>query len=138
MQRVTRFGVSVPTTLMKKFDDIIESERYKNRSKAISELIRSKVSESEFMKGSHFLIGTITYLYDPTVHSVLKQLHDATVSSKATVHASTSVPAKENKVLGVLTCEGDWFDIKETYQRINRTKGVEYCKASFVNPTIEE
>ncbi|MBN1786598.1 MAG: nickel-responsive transcriptional regulator NikR, partial [Candidatus Methanofastidiosa archaeon] len=70
MEKVTRFGVSVPSRLIEEFDSIIQKEKHKNRSKAITELIRSKVSESEFFKGSHKMIGTITYLYDPKVRSV--------------------------------------------------------------------
>ncbi len=138
MQRVTRFGVSIPTSLIQQFDNIIEKEKYKNRSKAISELIRAKVSETEFMKGSHSLIGTITYLYDPTIYSVLNKIQDALYESKANVISNTICSTKNDKILGVLTCSGDWFDIKDTYRRINTTKGVVYCNTSFANPAIIE
>jgi len=136
MQKVTRFGVSVPTNLIKEFDDIIEKEKYKNRSKAITELIRSKVSESEFSKGSHDLIGTITYLYDPKIRSVNGKLELDILESKANIISNSTTPYMK-KMLGVLTCSGNWFDIKETYIKIKSIKGMEYCKASFANPTIK-
>jgi CopG family nickel-responsive transcriptional regulator len=136
MQKVTRFGVSVPSTLIKEFDEIIEEEKYKNRSKAITELIRSKVSESEFAKGSHDLIGTITYLYDPAIRSVIGKIEMTVLDSKAEILSNSTVPYKA-KMMGVLSCSGNWFDIKETYIRINSIKGIEYCKASFANPTID-
>lgn len=138
MQRVTRFGVSVPVSLIKKFDQVIEIEKYKNRSKAITELIRSKVSESEFLSGSHFLVGTITYLYDPTTRSTVARIEDAIISSKATIVSNSTVPTRNSKVMGVLICCGDWFDVKDTYRKMNTTKGVEYCNTSFVNPEITE
>ena len=138
MQRVTRFGVSVPTSLIKKFDEIIEIEKYKNRSKAISELIRTKVSESEFFKGSHYLIGSITYLYNPETRSTTKKIEEIMLNSKAKIISNNISPTKGKKIIGVITCSGDWFDIKDTYRCINTTKGVEYCNTSFVNPEIVE
>ncbi|HOP09125.1 MAG TPA: ribbon-helix-helix protein, CopG family [Candidatus Methanofastidiosa archaeon] len=136
MQKVTRFGVSVPSKLIKEFDEIIDEEKYKNRSKAITELIRSKVSESEFTKGSHDLIGTITYLYDPTTRSVNGKIEMAVIESKANILSNATTPYR-SKMMGVLACYGNWFDIKETYIKINSIKGMEYCKASFANPSIE-
>ncbi len=138
MQRVTRFGVSIPTKLITQFDEIIERERYKNRSKAIAELIRGKVSETEFFKGSHYLIGTITYLYDPTVRSVCAKLQETLHASSADIISNTTVATQNNRMLGVATCSGDWFDIKDTYRKITSTKGVQYCNSSFANPYIEE
>jgi len=136
MKKVTRFGVSVPSKLIQEFDDIIDKERYKNRSKAITELIRGKVSESEFMKGAHKMIGTITYLYNPITRSVSGKIEMSLQSTKATI-ITNSITPYEGKMLGVLTCKGDWFDIKDTYIQINSIKGIEYCKASFANPNIE-
>lgn len=138
MQRVTRFGVSIPTKLIAQFDEIIERERYKNRSKAIAELIRSKVSETEFFKGSHYLIGTITYLYDPSVRSVYTKIQGALRESKAETVSNTTLPTQNDKMIGVAICAGDWFDIKDTYRKINSAKGVLYCNSSFANPYIEE
>ncbi|MHC1604642.1 MAG: CopG family ribbon-helix-helix protein [Candidatus Methanofastidiosia archaeon] len=137
MQKVTRFGVSVPTNLLKLFDEIIAEEKHRNRSKAIAALIRAKVSETEFTRGSYYLIGTITYLYNSSVTSVPTKIQDAILESKANVISNTHHIAKDGKVLGVFTCSGNWFDIKETFRTINSTKGVEFCKASFVNPKIE-
>jgi CopG family nickel-responsive transcriptional regulator len=138
MQRVTRFGVSIPTKLITQFDEIIERERYKNRSKAIAELIRSKVSETEFFKGSHHLVGTITFLYDPSVRSVYGKLQETLRESNASVISNTAVETQNDKMLGVAICAGDWFDIKDTYRKINASKGVLYCNSSFANPFIEE
>lgn len=138
MQKVTRFGVSVPTKLIKQFDEVIDRERYKNRSKAITELIRSKVSETEFFKGSHVLIGTITYLFDPSVRSVCARLQEVTATSKAHIISTTTTATQNEKMLGVIICSGDWFDIKDTYRLVNTAKGVIYCNTSFANPFIEE
>lgn len=58
------------------------------------------------------------------------------LDSKAEVISNTTTPYK-TKILGTLLCSGNWFDIKDTYIKINSIKGMEYCKASFANPSIE-
>jgi CopG family nickel-responsive transcriptional regulator len=40
MQKVTRFGVSIEPELLEKFDVLARARGYKNRSKAMRDLIR--------------------------------------------------------------------------------------------------
>ena len=42
MERLARFGISIPEELLKTFDKYIERKHYANRSEAIRDLINQK------------------------------------------------------------------------------------------------
>ena len=46
---LSRFGVSLDTALLKKFDSFIGIEGYSNRSKAIADLIRKEFVSDRFL-----------------------------------------------------------------------------------------
>ncbi|MCG8571168.1 MAG: hypothetical protein MJB14_13625 [Spirochaetes bacterium] len=47
MVKKVRFGVSLSTTLLNNFDQLIEEKGFKSRSHAISEIIRNYLSENQ-------------------------------------------------------------------------------------------
>ncbi len=47
MQQVERVGVSVEKSLLAAFDKLITSQGYANRSEAIRDLVREKISEKQ-------------------------------------------------------------------------------------------
>jgi transcriptional regulator, CopG family len=64
MEKLARFGISIPEELLKAFDEYIERKHYANRSEAIRDLIRQKLVEEEWKESKEEVIGVITYLYD--------------------------------------------------------------------------
>ena len=62
-----RIGVSLPDTLLDKFDEIIKKKGYPSRSEAIRDAIRSYITYYGWMndiKGHR--VGTIAVIYDHT------------------------------------------------------------------------
>src|SRR5574340_1432325 len=64
MAGITRFGMSIDNSLIKKFDTMIIRKGYPNRSKAIQDLIRDKLVEEEWEAGDQETVGTITIVYN--------------------------------------------------------------------------
>jgi len=76
--RVARFGVPLPSGLLREFDMMPCEKVDNNRSLAIAGLIRSGLVNHRQYAGNHEIAGTITLAYDQylsSVQQVLSQLH---------------------------------------------------------------
>ena len=51
MEKITRFGVSMNSKLLEKFDDYIQRKGYTNRSEAIRDIIRDHFVSQEWIQG---------------------------------------------------------------------------------------
>lgn len=63
MASSTRLSVSINSELVRQFDEKIEAEGYPTRSKAVGDLIRASLVESEWKTGSE-VAGAIVMVYD--------------------------------------------------------------------------
>ena len=64
MSTITRFGVSIDSQLIKKFDGLIARKGYTTRSEAIRDMIRDSLVEEEWEAESRETVGTITIVYN--------------------------------------------------------------------------
>ncbi len=64
MSKITRFGVSLESMLLEKFDRINSQKGYKNRSEAIRDLIREKLVSEEWGSSEHETVGVFSLVYD--------------------------------------------------------------------------
>ena len=63
MEELARFGVSISPELLGKFDELIGSKGYRNRSEAIRDLIRNYLVEYEWEEDIETM-GAVTMVYD--------------------------------------------------------------------------
>ncbi|HUV04060.1 MAG TPA: ribbon-helix-helix protein, CopG family, partial [Armatimonadota bacterium] len=64
MDKVLRFGVSIPKELVRAFDARIRGKGYSNRSEAIRDIMRDYLVEGEWESGQGEVVGTVTIVYD--------------------------------------------------------------------------
>ena len=64
MNSIKRFGVSIESNLIDKFDKYIKSKNYTNRSEALRNLIRKELVEEEWLKLDKNAAGAIVMVYD--------------------------------------------------------------------------
>lgn len=91
MEETIRFGVSLPESLLKRFDRDIERRGYANRSEAIRDLIRTSLVETEWNNLTGETAATVVLVYDHHKRGLAEYLtkeqhehHDAIIS---TMHA---------------------------------------------------
>ena len=70
---ITRFGISMSSELLSKFDNLIESKGYTNRSEAIRDLIRDYLVEQEWQEDQE-TIGAVTIVYNHHVRELTESL----------------------------------------------------------------
>jgi CopG family transcriptional regulator, nickel-responsive regulator len=126
VDRVTRFGVSIPKKTVERFDETIKTMGYVNRSKAISDAIKEFITHRALEPGKTFT-GTISYAFDHHTHDINKRLvdiqHGFEENIKATMHSHIS----HDKCVEVMIVSGETERIKQLYGNISAIKGVENC-----------
>jgi CopG family nickel-responsive transcriptional regulator len=70
-----RFGVSLPDSLLSKFDRLIKEKGYSTRSKAIADLIRQELVKKEWQQNKE-IAGAITLIYNHHKRELLDKLTD--------------------------------------------------------------
>ncbi|AAM30362.1 MULTISPECIES: nickel-responsive transcriptional regulator NikR [Methanosarcina] len=124
-----RIGVSLPDTLLGKFDEIIEKRGYSSRSEAIRDSIRSYISYNEWMgniKGHH--VGTIVIIYDHTQRGLSNVLTDIQHHYSHLIRSSIHIYPDREDCFEIVVLEGEGKEITELAEAIMALKGVKLSK----------
>ncbi len=128
MSTLTRFGISLDTDLLEKFDLLLQSKGYANRSEAIRDLIRDALVQNEWEDDNQETIGTITIIYD---HHVQQISHNKTAKEHNHYHQIIStmhVHLDHENCLEVSAVRGNAQEIRQIADEIIGMKGVKHGK----------
>ena len=75
MSSLVRFGVSLEKELLRKWDSLLGSKGYGNRSEALRDLIRADLVKDEWSTGGE-VVGAITLVYDHHKRELVTTLTD--------------------------------------------------------------
>ena len=131
MAGLTRFGMSIDSALIKKFDSLMEKKGYPNRSKAIQELIRDKLVEEEWEGGDRDTVGTITIVYNHHTRELDHALTDLQHQSFHQIISALHIHLDAHNCLEVLVVKGKSKDIKKIADSLIGTKGVKHGKLTM-------
>lgn len=127
MSTITRFGISMDSKLLERFDRLIDEHGYSNRSEAFRDLVRDRLVKEEWEEDVE-TVGTITLIYDHHKRELQERLthqqhqhHDSVVS---TMH----VHLDHDNCLEVLAVTGKARQIKRLADDLISTKGVKHGK----------
>jgi len=126
MAELTRFGVSLPSDLLERFDREIEDMGYGTRSKAIADLIRSSMVERAWESGKGQVVGVVTMVYDHHTSKVVNRLlaiqHDAEVNIYSTMH----IHLDHDTCLEILAVRGRPKEVKAFADSVRSVRGVRH------------
>jgi CopG family nickel-responsive transcriptional regulator len=131
---IQRFGVSIDSSLLVQFDQLIESKGYTNRSEAIRDLIRDYLVDEEWQREEgivseeHTAVGTITLVYNHHIREMADRLTDLQHQFHEQIVSVLHVHLDAHNCLEVLVVKGKKTDIQMIAGRLNSTKGVKHCK----------
>jgi CopG family nickel-responsive transcriptional regulator len=131
MPGVSRFGVSIDSHLIRKFDGLITRKGYANRSEAIRDLIRDRLVEEEWKAGRQETVGTITIVYNHHTRELEHALTDMQHRSFHQIISALHVHLDAHNCLEVLVVKGKGRDIKKIADRLIGTKGVKHGKLTM-------
>lgn len=133
MEKLIRFGVSMPATLLEDFDKIIKTKGYTNRSEAIRDMIRDAIVEYHWMEGKE-VVGTITIVYDHHKKGVMEKLADLQHIHYGKIFSSTHIHLDHENCLEVIVVRGKPQEIKELADNIIALRGVNHGKLVITSP----
>jgi CopG family nickel-responsive transcriptional regulator len=124
MEKLARFGISIPEELLKAFDEYIERKHYANRSEAIRDLIRQKLVEEEWKESKEEVIGVITYLYDHHKRELTDKLIEIQHDHYNKIITTQHIHVDHERCLEAILVRGKANEIKDLADKIQAQKGV--------------
>src|SRR5260370_29839273 len=85
-------GVAIDADLLEKFDHLIASRGYSNRSEAFRDLIRDELVERAWEQPNSNVVGTVTLVYDHHVLLLNEKLTDMQHTHFHNVHSTHHDP----------------------------------------------
>jgi CopG family nickel-responsive transcriptional regulator len=128
---VVRFGISLDGALLQKFDGLIESKGYANRSEAIRDLIRDTLVRREWETARTETVGAITIVYSHDKRELTDTLTDLQHRYYDSIISSLHVHLDEHNCLEVIVVRGKGKDIQAIADRLIGTKGVKHGTLSL-------
>jgi len=127
MGELARFGVSISSELLEKFDELIESRGYVNRSEAIRDLIRDHLVEHEWEKDAETM-GAVTMVYNHHMRELTESLIALQHEYHSAIISSMHVHIDEHNCLEVVVIRGKGSKVKEIADKLISTRGVKHGK----------
>ena len=128
MSKITRFGVSLESMLLEKFDRLNTQKGYKNRSEAIRDLIREKLVSEEWGSSEHETVGVFSLVYDHHQRELNKILNHIQHQYLEVIVSSTHVHIDHHNCLEVIILRGKTDIIKKITDQLASTRGVKHGK----------
>ncbi len=121
-----RFGVSIPSDLLAKFDEKLDKEMYNNRSEAIRDLIRNSLVEEKWKEPDQTVVGVLTLVYDHEKRGISDKLTDLQHEGIPNIISSMHVHLDEHNCLEIIAIEGKAKNVEEISTNLISTKGVKH------------
>ena len=138
MEKVVRFSVSLENNLMKEFSRFMNKNGYKNRSKAIGDLIKKALLEEEWKAKKGKIFAVITLVYDHEVPDLLENLTHVQHDFLKEVLFSSHVHLNEQNCMEIITVHGTVNKINQFKKSLTNYKGVKFVEVVPVSTGDKE
>ncbi len=137
MSDLSRIGVAIDSDLLQKFDELIASRGYSNRSEAFRDLIRDELVERAWDNPDSEVVGTVTLVYDHHVRLLNEKLTGMQHTHFHQILSSLHVHLDHDNCLEVLVVRGKASDVKTIADAIISTKGVKHGRLTITSTGAE-
>ena len=121
---VSRISVSLPESLLRQFDDMVNKRGFESRSQAIAEMINDRLAEHKEQLGEEVMAGAITLVYDHSTPGLQKQLADLQHVFLDEVISSLHVHLMHTTTLEVIIVQGPVNRLQHIADRLLTCRGV--------------
>lgn len=134
-QRVVRFSVSLPPTLVRELDEVWRNMQYVSRSKAVHDAIRNFISEYKWTrKEAEEIAGAIVMLYYVDKPGLLNKIMQVQHKFEDVVSSTMHIHLTQNKCLEIIAVKGDTKEVRKLTQALITKKGVKQLKLIAIAP----
>jgi CopG family nickel-responsive transcriptional regulator len=128
VQKITRFGVSIETDLLGKFDKLSTKKGYTNRSEALRDLIRDKLVSEKIDDENALCFGIITFVYDHHKREIDKTLNSFQHDYFKSILFTTHVHIDHDNCMEMIVVKDKADKAKMLAEQILSFKGVKHGK----------
>jgi len=133
MSELSRIGVAIDSDLLKKFDRLIASRGYTNRSEAFRDLIRDELVQKSWESPDSQVVGTVTLVYNHHVRLLNEKLTDLQHSHFHHILSTLHVHLDHDNCLEVLVVRGKASAVKKIADALISTKGVKHGRLTITS-----
>lgn len=133
MSRLSRIGVSIDSSLLTQFDDLIEKMGYANRSEAFRDLIRDKLVMEGWETDSSECVGVVSIVYDHHRREISDRLIDLQHEFGDSILSSVHIHLDRDNCLEVVIARDRARTVKEIADRLIGSKGVKHGKLAMTS-----
>jgi CopG family nickel-responsive transcriptional regulator len=126
MADIIRFGVSLESSLLNKFDPLIKKMGYSSRSEAIRDLIRERIVSQEWAAGDKETMGVLSLVFDHETRELGEALTRIQHQYLHLIVSSTHIHIDHHNCLEVIILKGKGSQIKNIADELQSTRGVKH------------
>ena len=130
MKTLARFGVSLEKSLLEKFDSLIHSRGYANRSEAFRDLIRQELTRKEWLEGEE-VTGAVTIIYDHHRKDLVGKLTDIQHDYQPIVISTQHIHLDHDNCLEIIAVKGKPADVQQLADTLRSIKGIKHGTLSM-------
>jgi len=130
MNSIKRFGVSIESNLIDKFDKYIKSKNYTNRSEALRDLIRKELVGEEWLQLDKNAAGAIVLVYDHHKRELVDSLIDIQHDYHKIIVSTQHIHLDQRICLEIVVVKGKISEIYQLESRLKSAKGVKHVSLS--------
>jgi CopG family nickel-responsive transcriptional regulator len=124
MEKLARFGVTVPEDILAEFDRRLERSGKSNRSNAIRQLIRAYIAEDRWQEQDGQVYGTVTLMYDHHSPRITKDLNALQHEHGTVIVCTSHVHVTHDTCLECVVLRGKSSHIKTFVDALGKMKGL--------------
>jgi CopG family nickel-responsive transcriptional regulator len=134
-QELSRIGISLPESLLEKFDVIIKNRGYSSRSEGIRDAIRGYIRYYDWMSSIEGeRVATITLAYNHKQKGIEDVLGNIQHKYLDIIRSTVHVHLENENCMEVIILEGEGKKIKEILENLVKNKGLKYVKLNTIVP----
>ena len=127
-ERVTRFCVSLPDSLLTELDRRVIRRGYTSRSEFVRDLIRERMVEDKWKAGTESVVGVLTVSYDHHQRDLIRKIVDLQHSQYINILCSTHVHLDRDNCLETIIIKGQPRQIERIAIKSAGLRGVRFAK----------
>lgn len=137
MEQVERIGVSLESGLLTKFDKLIAKQGYKNRSEAIRDLVRDRLSAEQLSNPKANAVAAVCLVYDHHSTKLMEKLTALQHSHLLETICTTHIHLDAHDCMEIIVLKGRVGEINRMGEKLLSRKGVKLGKINLMTAELD-
>lgn len=130
MEKLVRFGVSLPEELLQQFDRLIKEKKYPTRSKAIADLIRQELIKKEWQEERE-IAGAVVLVYNHHKRELVNKLIDIQHDFQRIIISNQHIHIDKDNCLEIVAIRGFPQQAQRLADALRAVKGIKHATLSM-------